>query len=355
MRIALAGHWFLENYEPTCAEALARLGHEVISLRIPMPARPSLSRRIQFQLMWGPEIERDNEWLLREASRVRPDVLWIWRQPQIRRETLERLAAEQPRMLLASYNNDNAFCPPGGYGFKTWRLFVPAIPAFDVHLVLRRENVPVYLAAGARTVEVLRPYFLPEIHQPITIPEEEKSDVVFVGHCERDDRIALVERILAEGFSVSIRGTYWARYPSKRSPIRALGPFRTANGAEYTRAICSGRIALGLISRQISPEDQITRRNFEIPACGVPMLAPFTPELAEILEEGNEALFYRSHDEAIDLLRRYVPDVAARERIGGAARARIVRDGHDTSARMKGVAALFERELSRKRGEGSRT
>jgi glycosyltransferase involved in cell wall biosynthesis len=66
---------------------------------------------------------------------------------------------------------------------------------------------------------------------------------------------------------------------------------------------------------------------FEYMAMGLPVVAPALPRLERLVEHGREGVLYDPSDpRALDRALVSLADRATRERLGGAARARVVRD-----------------------------
>ena len=69
------------------------------------------------------------------------------------------------------------------------------------------------------------------------------------------------------------------------------------------------------------------------------LLSEYSDDLATLYREGVEAEFFRSTDELIAKLHRYVPDAALHRRVAEAGYRRVVADGHDVISRMRQVIA----------------
>ena len=80
---------------------------------------------------------------------------------------------------------------------------------------------------------------------------------------------------------------------------------------------------------------------FECMALGLPIVTEGKPQATEVLEEGREALLYRSTGELADQLRRLVADPELRARLGGAA-LHTYREGHTLERRQREFEEIVE-------------
>jgi len=339
VKVLVAGDFAHAIYEPDFCHGLRENGATVAEFHAqrffgPLP----IMKRAQDKLLFGPGIVLANLALIKACRREKPDVLLCWRAAWLRPETL-RAARVAGARTISLYNNDDPFGPDRDS--RRWRKFRQTIPAADVCFAYREENLAEYRVAGAKSVHLLRSYFREERHHPIALTEAEQArfdcDVVFAGHCEDDERLALMDALLATELRVRIFGTSWEKFArGHRWEGLKIEP---VYGDDYLRAIAGAKVALVFLSRR--NRDQYTRRCFEIPAIGTPMLAPRTKVLKSLFEEETEAAFYEDAGELIAQARRLRADEALRVRMAAAARGRLARDGDDVIGR----SARFLRDL----------
>jgi len=333
-RILVVGDFRWTIYEPSFCEALRRVGAEPIELPVWRLFGPGeLLRRAQTKYCVGPGVAAANLALISTCARHRPDVVLAWRTPWLAPWAVRaaRLAGAG-RVVL--YNNDDPFGQDAN--LVIWRRFRRLIPHADVCFSYRQVNVREYWQAGAKAVGLLRSCFDPAVHRPVELSDHDRkrfdADVVFVGHCEPDGRIEMIDRLINAGVRLRLFGTGWDAHASghrwhERLPIDAL------RGEDYVRAIAAARIALVFLSRR--NRDDYTRRCFEIPAIGTLMLAPRTAELLRLYREDEEAAFFDSGDELVAQVRLYLSDPEKRQRIAAAGRGRALRDGYDADSRAR--------------------
>lgn len=153
----------------------------------------------------------------------------------------------------------------------------------------------------------------PEVYHPVDA--EPVSDVGFVGQ-RYGRRGQIIERLRAEGFSVSTRGSGWpegriessalaAQFASARINLSFMqssaGPFQRLG----IRVRGSWR-ADGLINRVVPPPLQMKARPFELAGCGVFQLTEVVPELLDFFEAGNEIGTFDSEQSLRRAIRYYL-------------------------------------------------
>jgi spore maturation protein CgeB len=339
MKIFLAGTYRYFWYEEVCAKALEKLGHEVVRYQWDHFFKRRLGS-IQEKWLWGPSVVQLNRDIVNQAYFSQPDVIFLWRGTPIWPTTLPALRGKTGA-LLVSYNNDDPFGPKQARSL--WRHFIAGIPAYDVHFVYRPVNIAEYTSAGAKRVELLLPYYIPEMHRPVILtPAEEERylcDLVFAGHYEDDGRVSYLRALVKAGLHVRLfGGTYWRRMVLA-DLADYFGHVYPVLGEEYVKALTGARLCLAFLS-QLN-RDTYTRRSFEIPACGCLMLSERTDDLTRLFKEDEEAVFFSSPAELVAKARVLLEDDARRKQIAQAGRRRCVADGHDVVSRMRQLCEVI--------------
>ena len=353
MRIVLAGDWHSHVHEHPMAEAMERLGHTVepfawhtyIDNRrgVGGAASPgALLRKAQNKFLIGPLMTRINRDLIEQVTSASCDLLFVYRGTHVTRATLDEIRARSPHTRLVGYNNDDPFAP--GQPAWPWRHFIAALPAYDRVLAYRPHNMDDFLQAGARSAGLLLPWFVPAVHHPVALTDDDRrrygSHVVFIGHYEADGRLQALEALAGAGVDlrlfgpgVGYAGHDWHGPLSRSSLLRGLMPVREIWDAEYARALSAAAIALCFLSKR--NRDRYTRRCFEIPATGTLLLSEYSAELAAIYREGVDAEFFRTPEELVDKVRFYLAHPAAREAVARRGYERVHQDGHDVDSRVR--------------------
>jgi spore maturation protein CgeB len=334
LKILVAGSFKYEFYDEACARALERLDCSVFRFPWQKYYGSGLIAKIQQRWLIGPGIEELNKNLVNEIIQVNPDVLFVTRGIPIWPKTLQ--AIKKKDIFLISNNNDDPF---GINKSKAiWKYFVKDIPFYDLHYVFRKINVEEYKKCGANNVLVLLPYYVPEVHYPTTLTDEDTEkyscDIVFIGHAQKDDRLLYLETLSKKGYNFRLYGWHWERlykhYPWLRD--RCYSPVW---GLEYTRVIKAAKIALVFYSK--ANRDTYTTRSFEIPAIGTCMLSEKTEDMTQLFIENKEAVYFSSVDEFVDRVDWLLKDDNARLSIANEALKRVKEIGASIDDRMQQV------------------
>lgn len=338
MKIVLAGEWRHSMYERAIAEAMVRLGHEIVMFSWEKYFSHILGRLESKYCLVGPSTALLNLALKRFVSREKPDVVLLWHATQVQPSTIRAIKKSGVRTVV-SYNHDDFTGPGAGapvprHHHRLWRLFLQCAPIIDVHFVKRQSNVDHLVKLGVIHTAIIPMWFSPQLHRPVTILESEKEnfgcDVVFVGHYEPDGREVSVRALIAEGWRVRIwGGKYWSR-SVLGGVYEQLQPIRLAEGEDYAKALCGAQICLAFLSKL--NRDTYTRRCFEIPACGRLMLAERTDDLLRMFKEDEEACFFSSDDELVRKVRWLLNNPMEREKIAAAGLRRVWADRRDVDS-----------------------
>ena len=320
------------------ANALRRLGHRVShydpsSFLNVRQAAVFARHRTGFRFV-DSKVRRH---LPRIIGEQRFDVAWVGGGREIGPETVEYLRGRAKTVV--NYNNDD---PTGGSEGRAWDLYLRALSAYDLVVVMREPNVEESRAWGARDVMRVYMSFDEVEHAPVDLSEREReswaSDVCFIG-VWRPERGPIVAGLLDAGVPLSIWGDRWERareWPQIRSVWR--GP--SVMGADYAAAIQCAKLGLGLLSK--GNRDEHTQRSMEIPALGTVLCAERTPEHSDLYRDGKEAVLWSNSEECAQ--------VAAQLLENDARRADIARHGHErvVSSRVGNeptMARILERAL----------
>lgn len=295
-------------------QALRELGHEIV----PFPqgdymqsaSHGRVDRWLTGQIWKEEEIDRFNLDFLQAVKMARPEIAWLEWPKLLRPETIQAARARLPRCSFVCFQDDNPF---GGRNEEknSWRLFIEAIPEYDLHFVKRRSDVAEFSRRRAQRVELFRHGFYAPIFQPEP-SSEFHQDVSFVGTA-LDHRVGCIAELMgAHRIPVQVFGNKWSQ--------RTLAYYRhrknfhpAVTGRDYARVISRSRISLGYVSS--SNGDEYTMRTFEIPACGGFFLAERTPTHQELFTEGKEAEFFGSTEECAEKIRFYLERESLRLKI----------------------------------------
>jgi spore maturation protein CgeB len=241
---------------------------------------------------------------------------------------------------VVNYNVDD---PYGRRDGPRWRLYLSAVPVYDLIVVVRDCNVEeAYRAGAARVLRVHRS--ADEIlHSPKPLSEADytkwSSDVAFVGTW-MPERGPFLARLAESGVPLSIYGDRWHKareYPLLRSFWRGPGLYDDC----YAKVIQSAKISLGLLSK--GNRDLVTTRSFEIPALGGVLCAERTSEHVGLYLENEEAVFWDTPEECAQRCMQLLKDKEWRERLGLNGRNRCL---HNNTTNEKVMAQILHEALS---------
>ncbi|MGW8159248.1 MAG: CgeB family protein [Desulfoprunum sp.] len=356
MKILIAGDWHSEIHEESVYQAFQQLGHEPIRFswhqffkhqkKLGRLAVPLL--KAQNKYMVGPVVNRLNRDLVNIAASEQPDMVLIYRGSHIFPSTLRELSRSLPNAILVGYNNDDPFSP--NYPGWKWRHFLASIPEYDLMLAYRLHNIEEFKKFGAKRVELLRSWFIPEANHPINLErvdrEKYECDVVFVGHFENDGRIDCLEEIVRRGWKLKLFGhSYgWHKHILRSDILKSFYPLSTVWDVDYNKALCGAKVGLCFFSKL--NRDTYTRRCFEIPAAGTLLMSEFSSDLAGLFEEEKEAVYFRTTEELLEKLEKYLGNESLRNQVALAGYEKVYESGHDVKSRMEQLLQIVSEMIT---------
>lgn len=295
---------------------------------------PSLLFRIAWKLGFHLDLEKANDWLLRNAPIETPALIWIEKGNMIRPGVLQRLRTLCPDAIIASYTDDDMY----SWTNRTWA-YTRGLRNYDVVFTTKSYNADAaeLPRLGARRVVMVNKAYDPDHHRPQTVDEQKRrwlaSDVGFIGSFERpraEDMLYLAQH----GVPVRIWGNGWDGFrPAEANLIierRAL--INTAENALYSKAISATKINLAFLRK--ANRDLHTDRSIEIPACGGFLMAEYSDEHARLFDEDKEAVFFRSRDELVEKVKYYLAHESERQDIAAAGLQRCLNVGYSHEDRV---------------------
>jgi spore maturation protein CgeB len=214
---------------------------------------------------------------------------------------------------VINYNLDD---PYGQRDGRRWRLYLQAVPCYDLMVVVRDCNIPEAYARGARDVLRVNRSADEVAHAPRRIGEQENrqwaTEVAFVGTW-MPERGPFMKRLIKLGVPLSIYGDRWQKAP-EWPDLRScwLGPGLHEDD-EYAKAIQCAKVNLGLLSK--GNRDLSTQRSFEIPYLGRVLCAERTTEHTQLYREDEEAVFWSTPEECASKCMQLLRDEQRRRRL----------------------------------------
>lgn len=306
------------------ADALRRLGHRVhvLNPRALVPRKRWLERWTWKTGALGLEgfLRRR---LLARLPNEEFELAFVDGGELIGSRTVDGLRTRCGRVI--SYNADDGFGRRDGHRF---RLYLQAVPHYDLVVVVREVNVAEAAERGAR--RILRIFRSADevAHAPRLLADADLSrwpdGVVFIGTW-MPERGAFMEKLLRRHVPLAIFGDGWRKAPEWPA-IRMAWRGPSIYGQDYVKAIRRARACLGLLSK--GNRDLHTRRSMEIPFAGGLLCAERTSEHAVLYQEREEAVFWSDANECAEWCEQLVRDEMRRSRIAESGRHRCVANGH---------------------------
>ena len=103
----------------------------------------------------------------------------------------------------------------------------------------------------------------------------------------------------------------------------------------YREGIWRSKINISFVTK--SNQDEFTQKSFEIAGCGGFLLAERSDGHMARFREDEEAVFFSDLNECIEKIKKYLPEVEARERIAAAGRKRAIESGYDNDSQMRKI------------------
>jgi hypothetical protein len=321
------------------AQAIRRLGHDVDILD-PWDFLPKnrLTQRVLDKLVFdggADALEVYIRPLLSRAIKGRSfDTVWVDQGKLLGPSTVRRLKESAP--FVINYNADDPF-PSGDPNKRRFSIYRKTVPAYDLVVVVRTENVTEAYAAGARKVLHVRMSADEVAHAPLPLtPEDEArwgSDVSFIGTW-MPERGPLLARLLKLGVPLTIYGSRWQK-AREWSVLRSAWRGPDITGFDYVKAIQCSKVCLGLLSK--GNRDLHTQRSAEIPHIGTIFCAERTFEHEAMYEDGKEAVFWSTPEECAEKIFWLLKNTEKRLRIAKAGRERCIGNGLLNEVVMKTI------------------
>ena len=267
---------------------------------------------------------------IREKS---PDILWVDNKPFIQLSTLKKIRDFSPFIKIINLITDDAT----GKLKYAWRLCLKTAFLYDYHFVQRRVNISELKLHGARRVHLCYRSFDPSFHRPVVLSESDYKkfhcSVGFIGTYEAD-REESVAFLIESGIMVTVTGDGWpkGKYWNVIKPFYR-GP--SVYGEEYIKHLNGMDIALHFLRH--GNRDEQDSRTFELPACGVFMLAENSELHRSLFEADTEAVFFHSKEELLLKTKYYLEHPGERKGIAEKGYLRSIKSGYDHTNRLKKV------------------
>ncbi len=301
----------------------------------------SLYYRLQNRFTFGPILKRINDDLIDNVRENEYEMIFIYRGTHIYPKTLSKLKSSGCKVF--GYNNDDPFSAL--YPRYFWRHFRNGIKEYDYIFSYREKNILDYKNIGFESSSILRSYYLNEknfhIHHNV-IKAKNINDVIFIGHFENDGRDEILLHLFENGVKLKLYGTDWEQSLFFNELVAFNGEIKPVY-EDYNEVLNGAKVALVFLSKKNN--DTYTRRCFEIPVTKTAMVSEYTDDLAGMFEENKEIIFFKEKEDCLDKVNSLISNPEQLKLISDQAYARLVRDGHEVSDRVKEILTVYSNEL----------
>lgn len=327
-------------------EALEKAGHEVSCVDIfsffpnNNGRRLTILARILNRLVHVLRCRRFNDFLVKEAVRINPELIITFKAKEIFPSTLKRIRKFNTSILF-NVSTDDIYSPR--YPSNTSYWLRRSVPLY--HCIFTNKPWPLrkeLIDQGAQRVEYLQFAFDPSVIRPIKLssPEQKElsSDVVFIGSPEKE-RIEVLEVIAQKGYKLRVYGPDWHRFDLSPA-LKACVVGRPVYFDDQAKVLSAAKIALVFVRR--GDRDLTNTRVFETPGSGVFMLSERNLEISRFYKEGEEIECFSSPAEACEKIDYYINHDKKRVEIASAGHKRALSFGYDFSSRVKKILEVFQ-------------
>ena len=209
-----------------------------------------------------------------------------------------------------------------------------------MHFVSRVPNIEEYKRHGAKIIYDYDRSFSKLLHRPIELNSADKlkyvTPVGFIGSYA-PDREAMIAYLIQQGVPVAVYGNGWE---GKKHWTTISPHFRSKGrmGEEYVKILNGMDIALHFLRRE--NRDEQDSRSFEIPACGVFMLAERSSKHESFFMEDEEAVFFDTKEELLEKVNYFIQNSEQRKQIAKKGFERSITSCYDHHSRMQDFITL---------------
>ena len=292
---------------------------------------------LQYHYSWGPGIIKLNRDVRKLISNNSYDIILVDNKPYLFSRTLKKIKKHHPFCKISNLITDDPF----GLYAKSWGLSRKTAALYDIIFVQRSVNVEEFKRSGAKNVALCYRSFDPLFNRPLVLDESDRekyeAEIGFVGTYE-SYRAAYISFLIEKGIRVSVTGDGWEN-KDFWNIVRPYYRGPSVYGEEYIKTINGMKVALHFLRH--ANRDEQDSRTFEIPACGVFMLAESSTLQKQLFIDGEEAVFFETKEELLEKVNYYLIHIEERKRIALNGYKRCLESGYSHQARMENVLSVI--------------
>lgn len=273
---------------------------------------------------------RFNQQIIKICSKECFDIIWIDKGVYILPSTLNKIKKLQSKATIIGYSPDNM---AERHNQTIW--FKRSLKYYDWYITTKSYIVGWFKDNGIRNVLFVNNAYEDTFHHPYIIDEFDKErlggKVGFIGMWEQG-RANTILYLAKNGIPIRVwGGGKWVEYKNlyPNLIIEEMPLF----SEDYNKALSAFDISLCFLRKM--NYDQQTTRTMEIPACGSMLMAERTDEHQNLFKDREEAVFFSSNEELLNLCRFYLSHEDIRKNIAENGRKRCITSGYSNYNTIK--------------------
>ncbi|MED9799911.1 MAG: glycosyltransferase [Prevotella sp.] len=270
---------------------------------------------------------------IRKQVQEKPyDVVWIDKGVFIEAKALRFIKQVQPSCRVVGYSPDNM-----AERHNQTQVFLKSFPYYDYYITTKSYTVDMLRRMGCKNILFVNNAYEASFHHPYQLAKEERErlggKVGFIGAWE-EERCRSILYLAEHGIPVRVwGGGKWLEYKDRYTNLKIED--KGLYSEDYNKALSAFDISLCFL-RKINYDLQTTR-TMEIPACGSLLMAERTAEHERLFKDKEEAVFFSSDEELLELCQYYLTHEEERKRIAEAGRKRCIASGYSNEETIKRV------------------
>ncbi len=273
-----------------------------------------------------------NQAIVDAVHKKKYDVVWIDKGVFVESKTLKAIKQAQSNCVIVGYSPDNM-----AERHNQSQVFLESFRYYDIYITTKSYTVDTLRKMGCENILFVNNAYEETFHHPYTLTEEEREQlggkVGFIGAWE-EERCHSILYLAEHGIPVRVwGGGKWLRYKGY-CPCLKIEDYGLYT-ENYNKALSAFDISLCFLRKMNN--DLQTTRTMEIPACGSLLMAERTVEHQKLFKDKEEAVFFSSDKELLELCRYYLAHEEERKRVAKAGRKRCITSGYSNTETIKNI------------------
>ena len=293
----------------------------------------NIKNRILDRIFYNQVCTKINLEFLNYLGKQKFDLIIILKGVHLFPETINKL--KNFTGLIVNWNPDDFF-----NSINSSKFLIESFPLYDFIFTSRGHLINEYYKKGARNVELLNWYYLPQFQSPAILCDNDldefSCDISFIGTwSKRREEFA---ESLIDFKNVKIYGGGWNRVSSK---IKKCIEFKSpVFSKDMAKVISASKININILTQE--NRDTTNCRNFEILACKGFQLAERSEDLLSIFEDKKDLSVFSTPNDLHNRCEYYLHNIDEREAIRNNGYKKLINGKHTMSDRANQlISTLF--------------